>query len=113
MRLINADKLSQKIETMYLGNDTKDSHRVCAETEDTMIGKFQVIDTIFEMPTVFEIPDNATNGDIFETLFNVKEVRKYRTRVVAWTLFNGHIEPLDFPLGWWNAPSLYKKGEDK
>lgn len=55
------------------------------------------------------IPDNATNGDIFEALFDVKEVRKYRTRVTAWTLFDGIIVPIDSQLNWWNAP--YKKGE--
>ena len=61
-------------------------------------------------PNIIEIPNNATNGDIFKTLFDVKGVRIYRTRVVIWTLLNGNIEPIDFQLEWWNAP--YKKGEN-
>ena len=61
------------------------------------------------MKLAIEIPDNATNGDIIKALFDVKEVRKYKTRVTAWTLFDGYIGPIDFQLKWWNAP--YKKGE--
>lgn len=52
------------------------------------------------------IPDNATNGDMIMALFDVKEVRKYRTRVTAWL---SSVNPIDFQLNWWNAP--YKKGE--
>lgn len=59
---------------------------------------------------IIAIPDNATNGEVFETLFDVQGVRKYRTRVIVWTLLNGNIEPIDFQLKWWNSP--YKKGEN-
>ena len=64
-----------------------------------------------DLNRIVVIPDNATNGDIIKTLFDVKEVRKYRTRVTVWTLLNGNIEPIDFQLKWWNTP--YKLSELK
>ena len=52
MRLIDADALQKIIENTYLEGDSKLSFRVDGTTEDTLIGKFQTIDIIFDMPTV-------------------------------------------------------------
>lgn len=58
-RLIDADKLIKVTETMYLEGDSPLSFRVDGNTEDTMIGKFQMIDTISDAPTILE----ANNGE--------------------------------------------------
>ena len=55
MRLIDADALIKIIENTYLEGDSKLSFRVDGATEDTLIGKFQTIDIISDMPTVCDI----------------------------------------------------------
>jgi len=49
-RFIDADKLSKQIEELYLDGDSASNH-FCINNEDTLIGKFQVLDLIFDQPT--------------------------------------------------------------
>ena len=51
MRLIDADELTEIIHGMYAEGDDPSTYHVDAEG-DTLIGKFAVIDTIFNMPTI-------------------------------------------------------------
>lgn len=52
------------------------------------------------------IPDNATNGDVIETLFDIKEVEEmgYCTFITIYPDYNTR-----FIKEWWNAPYKEKK----
>ena len=68
MRLIDADALIKIIENTYLEGDSNLSFRVDGATEDTLIGKFQTIDIISDMPTVCDIDAmRAEINNIFES----------------------------------------------
>ena len=54
MRPIDADKLSKQIEELYLDGDSASNH-LCINNEDTLIGKFQVLDLICDQPTVEDV----------------------------------------------------------
>ena len=60
-RLIDADKLIKVTETMYLEGDSPLSFRVDGNTEDTLIGKFQMIDTISDAPTILEATKESSD----------------------------------------------------
>ena len=51
MRPIDADVLTEIVQGMYAEGDDSNSYHVDVEG-DTLIGKFAVIDTIFNMPTI-------------------------------------------------------------
>lgn len=51
MRLIDADELAKVIESMYATGDDSTSHHVDAEG-DTLIGKFAVLDAIYDAETI-------------------------------------------------------------
>ena len=51
MRLIDADALTELIHGMYAEGDDPSTYHVDAEG-DTLIGKFAVVDAIFNMPTI-------------------------------------------------------------
>ena len=51
MRLIDADALTEIIHGMYAEGDDPSTYHVDAGG-DTLIGKFAVVDTIFNMPTI-------------------------------------------------------------
>ena len=51
MRLIDADALTEIIHGMYAEGDDPSAYHVDAEG-DTLIGKFAVVDAIFNMPTI-------------------------------------------------------------
>ena len=49
-RFIDAEKLTKEIENTYLDGDSSYSFHATGEG-DTLIGKFQVLDIIFDQPT--------------------------------------------------------------
>lgn len=51
MRAIDADTLTEIIHGMYAEGDNPSTYHVDAEG-DTLIGKFAVVDAIFNMPTI-------------------------------------------------------------
>ena len=51
MRLIDADALTEIIHGMYAEGDDPSTYHVDAEG-DTLIGKFAVVDAIFNIPTI-------------------------------------------------------------
>lgn len=53
-RLIDADELIEVTECMYLEGDGPISYRVDGNTGDSLIGKFQMVDTILDAPTILE-----------------------------------------------------------
>ena len=55
---------------------------------------------MFPSADVREIPDNATNGDIIKTIFNVTKCYDVQNLYVA--------DGMVFDKHWWNAP--YQKG---
>lgn len=61
-----------------------------------------------DSPTIIEIPDNATNGDIIKALFNYEIVDDFHYSYVIDIENNGYY--VQFDKEWWNAP--YKKGEN-
>lgn len=79
MRLINADKLKKECRSVP---DPRGRYAELRIIEDYEID---------DAPTIFEIPDNATNGDIIQTMFpNVDFVTD---------VFGG----FNFPSWWWNS----------
>jgi hypothetical protein len=44
------------VSTMYLGNDSNSSYRVDGDTGDTLVGKFQVMDGLSDLPSVTPQP---------------------------------------------------------
>ena len=67
-----------------------------------------ISDTLDELPTVCDIPDNATNGDMTKAMFDVEEYHlKTEPNDVA-LRFKGEEKTIWFTLDWWNAP--YQKG---
>ena len=60
-------------------------------------GEFRVSEEkINAMPTIFEIPDNATNGDVIQALFKPTHIEKTDDNVI--------VENYDFNKDWWNSP---------
>ena len=60
------------------------------------------------------LPDNATNGDIFTSVYKPYKVQEYTFCVSLYRTesdFKKGIEWLEFTKWWWNAP--YKRGENK
>lgn len=91
MRLIDADELREQCHTIpdpkgiYCGLD--------------IIEKYEIDDA----PTVFEISDNATNGDILMSLYpNLKYIIQNDRVVTTIGVASS------FDLDWWNSP--YQKG---
>lgn len=65
-------------------------------------GEFRVSEEkINAMPTIFEISDNATNGDVIQALFKPTHIEKTDDNVI--------VENYDFNKKWWNSP--YQKGD--
>ena len=60
-------------------------------------GEFRVSEEkINAMPTIFEISDNATNGDVMKMMFKPNRVER--------TKDNGIVEEYTFDKDWWNSP---------
>jgi hypothetical protein len=60
-------------------------------------GEFRVSEEkINAMPTIFEISDNATNGDVIQALFKPTHIEKTDDNVI--------VENYDFNKKWWNSP---------
>ena len=60
-------------------------------------GEFRVSEEkINAMPTIFKIPDNATNGDVIKALFKPNHVERTDDNVI--------VENYDFNKEWWNSP---------
>ena len=60
-------------------------------------GEFRVSEEkINAMPTIFEISDNATNGDVIQALFKPTHIKKTDDNII--------VENYDFNKDWWNAP---------
>ena len=58
---------------------------------------------IEEQPTVFEIPENPTNGDMIKAMYGKEDIYKDEHFV----FYGGEMR---FSRDWWNAP--YKKESD-
>ena len=62
----------------------------------------------------FEIPKNATNGDMIKTMFpdaEIKEIRgTFEGKLLGYRTWLGG-RSQDFLLDWWNAP--FKRGEEE
>ncbi len=78
MRLINADELKKECRSVP---DPKGKYAELKIIEDYEID---------DAPTIFEISDNATNGDVIKALFP-----------------NEYDFETDFDEGWWNTPYTY------
>lgn len=91
MRLIDADALIERLD---------DFNKWCKD--ERLQGSLFVVDVVGDMPTVCDIPDNATNGDIIEKIFNTTSTQ-FCELVRMDNIDNGLCCSLD----WWN--SLYKR----
>lgn len=89
MRLIDADELKKDCRSVP---DPRGRYAELRIIEDYEID---------DAPTIFEIPDNATNGDIIEKIFNTTSTQ-FCELVRMDNIDNGLCCSLD----WWN--SLYK-----
>lgn len=87
MRLIDADKFEA---FMYQNNN-----------DDFDNGVQFVLEMIDKAPTVCDIPDNATNGDVIKTMFPNTSLHISERLHIVWVRYE---EMFD----WWNAP--YQKG---
>lgn len=91
MRLINANSLRAK-----MGN----------------LAGFDVLGRcIDEESTVFDIPDNATNGDIIKALFPNATIHIFECLNSVNVITDETLNAQTFDLDWWNAP--YQKGDQK
>lgn len=89
MRLINADSLRAK-----MGN----------------LAGFDVLGRcIDEESTVFDIPDNATNGDVIKAMFPNFKITDLKNRMIKVDISESYDEY--FKKEWWNAP--YQKGNEE
>lgn len=88
MRLIDADALIERLD---------DFNKWCKD--ERLQGSLFVVNVVGDMPTVCEIPKNATNGDVIRTLFKPSRVERTDDDVI--------IENYDFNKDWWNSP--YKR----
>lgn len=52
------------------------------------------------------IPDNATNGDIIQTMFPNADIEIHN--ITVYVIFDMRSNVISFDLDWWNA--LYQKG---
>lgn len=52
------------------------------------------------------IPDNATNGDIMQTIFPNADIEIHN--ITVYVIFDIHSNVIPFDLDWWNSP--YQKG---
>jgi hypothetical protein len=94
MRLINADELRKECHTIpdpkgiYCGLD--------------IIEKYEIDDA----PTVFDIPDGVTNGEMMLSIFpNIKIITQYSNPFGdMFMLFAINNEDCQVSLDWWNAP---------
>lgn len=60
-------------------------------------GEFRVSEEkINAMPTIFEISDNATNGDVMKMMFKPNRVERTKDNVI--------VEEYTFDKDWWNSP---------
>lgn len=85
MRLINADELKKEC---YSVPDPKGRY-----SELKIIEDYEIDDA----PTVFDIPNNPTNGDIIKAIFSNKN----------FDISGGVIKSdgyTQFDLSWWNSP---------
>ncbi len=60
-------------------------------------------------PNMFEIPDNATNGDAMKMLFKVNPILDNQTDIMIVAFPDGFA--LYVPVEWWNAPYKAEGGE--
>lgn len=101
-RLIDANKLRADI-CKWLKPSVPDETEMVAVDE---IG-VSVCMEIEEQPTVFEIPENPTNGDMIKAMF--PDVKIHQSGGYTGCLFQPSVMLDDIRSEWWNAP--YKKGE--
>jgi len=98
MRLVDVDSLYRHLFTCSDG-------RICPNTDiDNFPIQFDVKTIkkiIREESIVFDIPDNATNGEVIQTLFKPNRVERTDDDVI--------VENYDFNKDWWNSP--YQKGK--
>ena len=60
-------------------------------------GEFRVSEEkINAMPTIFEISDNATNGDVMKMIFKPNRIERTKDNVI--------VEEYTFDKDWWNLP---------
>ena len=70
MRAIDADALTEIIHGMYAEGDDPSTYHVDAEG-DTLIGKFAVVDAIFNMPTIQPEPHEIGYDDCANALLKM------------------------------------------
>ena len=112
--LIDANKLKANI-CKWLKPTVPDESEMVAIDD---IG-ISVLMEIEEQPTVFTIPENPTNGDMIQAIFNIPDSEideglsttyiYTKTRVLKGGSQDHLKEQITFNREWWNAP--YKKGE--
>ena len=98
MRLINVDALKEKFKEHYdffvsAYKNEQDMSVVDKSRVDEILNS---IAEVINAPIIFEISDNATNGDVIRALFKPNYVKKTDDNVI--------VENYDFNKDWWNAP---------
>ena len=90
MRLIDADELKKECCSVP---DPKGRYAELKIIEDYEID---------DAPTIFEIPDNATNGDMIKMIFPKTQIRENNSDFITYTL-DGLIGTC-VEKDWWNSP---------
>ena len=83
MRLIDADELKKECRSVP---DPKGRYAELRIIEDYEID---------DAPTIFEISDNATNGDVIKMIFKPNRVERTKDNVI--------VEEYMFDKDWWNS----------
>ena len=94
MRLIDADELKKEC---YSVPDPRGRYAELRIIEDYEID---------DAPTIFEISDNATNGDVIKVLYPNADIEIHN--ITVYVIFDMRSNVISFDLDWWNAP--YQKG---
>lgn len=94
MRLIDADELKKECRSVP---DPRGKYAELRIIEDYEID---------DVPTIFEISDNATNGDVIKAMFPSGKIWKSDSYMCL--LIYGQGDAQMFDVDWWNAP--YQKG---